>query len=115
MATRRARHSTANPEWRQRFRRSLAVGFTALGVMLGIGILGYRFIVGQEWSLALLNASMILSGMGPVGDIASVGGRVFASIYALFSGLVFVGVCGILSAPWVHLFLHRFHADLDDD
>lgn len=112
---RRARHSTANPEWRQRFRRSLAIGFGSLGAMLGIGVLGYHYIADQEWSLALLNASMILSGMGPIGDIARVDARLFASVYALLSGLMFVGVCGILSAPWVHLFLHRFHADLDDD
>lgn len=112
---RRVRHTTAHPDWRRRFRQSMLLGFTALAIALTIGILGYRFIVGQPLSLALLNASMILSGMGPVGDITGVWGRVFASAYALFSGLVFVGVCGVLSAPWVHLFLHRFHADLDDD
>ncbi|MGE0421125.1 MAG: hypothetical protein AB7O88_02615 [Reyranellaceae bacterium] len=114
MAAKRQRHTTANPQWRRRFRRSLALGATALAVMLGIGILGYHYIAGQEWSLALLNASMILSGMGPIGDIARIDARIFASLYALFSGLVFVGVCGILSAPWVHLFLHNFHADLDE-
>ncbi|MBV9833231.1 MAG: hypothetical protein JO055_02410 [Alphaproteobacteria bacterium] len=116
MAAKRKRHTTANPEWRLRFRRSLRIGAIALAVMLGIGILGYHYIADQEWSLAMLNASMILSGMGPVGDeIKQFGGRLFASIYALFSGLVFVGVCGILSAPWVHLFLHNFHADLDGE
>lgn len=114
MAAQRARHTTAHPDWRRRLRQSLVLGLGALAIALGIGVLGYRFIVGQEWSLALLNASMILSGMGPIGDIPGVGARVFASAYALFSGLVFVGVCGVLSAPWVHLFLHRFHADLDD-
>lgn len=115
MAAKRKRHTTANPEWRSRFRRSLVVGAAALTIMLCIGILGYHYVGDQEWSLALLNASMILSGMGPIGDITKVDARIFASIYALFSGLVFVGVCGILSAPWVHLFLHNFHADLDDD
>lgn len=112
---RRVRHTTAHPDWRRRFRQSLLLGSAALAIALAIGILGYRFIVGQPLSLALLNASMILSGMGPVGDIAQPWARVFASAYALFSGLVFVGVCGVLSAPWVHLFLHRFHADLDDE
>jgi ABC-type spermidine/putrescine transport system permease subunit II len=111
---RRARHTTAHPDWRRRFRQSLMLGLTALAIALAIGILGYRFIVGQEWSLALLNASMILSGMGPIGDISGLGARVFASAYALFSGLVFVGVCGVLLAPWAHLLLHRFHADLDE-
>ena len=115
MAAKRKRHTTANPEWRLRFKRSLVIGVVALGVMLGIGVLGYQYISDQEWSLALLNASMILSGMGPIGDITKIDARIFASIYALFSGLVFVGVCGILSAPWVHLFLHRFHAELDDN
>lgn len=108
------RHTTAHPDWQRRFQRSLAVGLGSLAVMLAFGYLGYRYIVGQDWSLALLNASMILSGMGPVGEITDPVGRIFASVYALFSGLVFVGVCGILASPWVHLFLHRFHADLDD-
>jgi hypothetical protein len=110
----RARRTISHPEWRRRLWRSLYIGFGALGLMLGIGILGYHYIADQEWSLALLNASMILSGMGPIGDIARVDARIFASIYALLSGLLFVGVCGILSSPWVHLFLHRFHAELDD-
>ena len=65
--------------------------FTALG----IGIIGYRFIAGLEWVDSLLNASMILGGMGPVDPLHSVGAKLFASFYALFSGLVFIGVASL--------------------
>ena len=90
MAARHARRTTAHPDWRRHFRRSLALGFGALATALGIGILGYRFIVGQEWSLALLNASMILSGMGPVGDIPGVGARMMQAASLLATELVVV-------------------------
>lgn len=100
--------------WAARMRRALAIGFGALAVALGIGVTGYHVFGGLPWIDALLNASMILGGMGPVDAMKSTGGKLFASIYALFSGLLFVGVCGVIASPWVHLFLHRFHAELDD-
>ena len=86
----------------------------ALGVVaasLGIGILGYHFIAQFTWIDSLLNASMILGGMGPVGELHTDGAKVFASVYALFSGLVFIGVLATLLAPFVHRLMHRFHID----
>ena len=115
MAQRTTRHTIRHPDWRRRFRRSLTFAIVAVVIALTIGTLGYRYIVVQPWSLALLNASMLLSGMGPIGDIAEPWARVFASGYALFSGLVFIVVSGVLLGPWAHLLLHNFHADLDDD
>ncbi|MBL8675752.1 MAG: hypothetical protein JNL07_12745 [Rhodospirillales bacterium] len=100
--------------WAARMRRALVLGFGALGAALGIGVLGYHLIAGLPWIDALLNAAMILGGMGPVDQLSTTGGKLFAAGYALFSGLLFVGVCGVIAAPWVHLFLHRFHAELDD-
>jgi hypothetical protein len=85
-----------------------------LGTLI-VGILGYHYLDRLPWIDAMVDASMILAGMGPVSPLKYEAAKFFASAYALFSGLLFVGVCGILSAPWVHLFLHRFHADLDDD
>lgn len=76
---------------------------------LVIGILGYRLTEGFSWIDALLNASMILSGMGPANELKTNGGKLFASFYALFSGIVFITTAGIVLAPIVHRFLHKFH------
>ncbi|AQS50203.1 hypothetical protein B6V73_19990 [Thioclava sp. JM3] len=87
------------------------VAIVLLAVGLGIGILGYRFIVGLNWIDALLNASMILGGEGPVNPTPTTRGKLFASAYALFSGLIFVAVAAILVAPILRRVLHRFHLD----
>lgn len=93
----------------KRFLRALAGSGILIGASLCVGILGYHFIVGLNWVDALLNASMILSGMGPVSSLGSDGAKVFASIYALFSGVVFISASGILISPMFHRVLHRFH------
>ncbi len=80
---------------------------------LGIGVLGYRHFEGMPWIDALLNASMILGGMGPVTTLNTAGGKIFASAYALFSGVVFIGVMGVVLAPFVHRLIHRFHLGMD--
>lgn len=76
-----------------------------------LGVLGYHFFAHFSWIDSLLNASMILSGMGPVGDLDSNGAKVFASCYAIFSGVVFISSAGLLLAPMVHRVLHRFHVE----
>lgn len=91
------------------------LGALALGaVALGIGVLGYHYIAKFPWVDSLLNASMILGGMGPVGDLPSDEAKVFASAYALFSGLIFITVTGIVLTPVAHRVLHHFHLDEDD-
>jgi hypothetical protein len=80
-----------------------------------LGILGYHFLAGFSWVDSLLNASMILGGMGPVDPVTSISGKVFASIYALFSGIIFLVVVGVLFAPLFHRFIHRFHLELGDE
>ena len=98
-----------------RFLRRMALhGCVALAVIaasLFIGMLGYHhFGTGMSWVDAFLNASMILSGMGPVdADKLNDPGKLFAGLYALYSGVVFIAVMGILLAPVVHRVLHRFH------
>ena len=100
---------------KERFIRRLAlhgvVAGGAIAVSLGIGIFGYHFLEGLSWLDALLNASMILGGMGPVNPIQSTAGKVFASFYALFSGIGFIAIAGILIAPVAHRFLHRHHLE----
>jgi hypothetical protein len=81
---------------------------------LFLGIAGYHWIAGFSWIDSLLNASMILGGMGPVNQLNSAGAKIFASMYALFSGLVFIAVMGIVFSPLVHRTLHKFHVDEKD-
>lgn len=87
----------------------------AVGIVFGslvIGILGYRYLEGLEWIDALLNAAMILGGMGPIGEMHYTAGKLFAACYALYSGIVFLVIAGVLFAPIFHRFLHHFHLEL---
>ena len=86
-----------------------------LAFSLGIGVTGYHYFGSLSWIDSVLNASMILTGMGPVNDMTTDSGKLFASFYALFSGLAFLSFAAVLFAPIVHRFLHKFHLDLDDN
>ena len=92
----------------------VALAGLLITVALSIGIAGYHWIAGFGWTDSLLEASMILGGMGPVNALTTTGSKLFASGYALFSGLVFIAVMGITLAPITHLMLHRLHADERD-
>lgn len=83
-------------------------------VALVIGILGYHHFAKLGWIDSLLNASMILGGMGPVNDMNTDAAKIFASIYALFSGLVLISAMGFVMAPLMHRVLHNFHMDERD-
>ena len=99
------------------FLRLLRHGLLALALLvgsLGIGMLGYSYFEGLSWVDALLNASMILGGMGPVNPLQTTGGKIFASFYALYSGMVFLIVAGVMLAPVVHRFIHHFHLEEED-
>jgi hypothetical protein len=80
-------------------------------IALGIGVVGYHVIAGMAWIDSFLNAAMILGGMGPVGELQTTAAKAFAGCYALFSGLAFIVVVGLMFAPVVHRFLHRFHLE----
>lgn len=96
------------------FLRALLLSGGVIGVSLCLGILGYHCIAGFGWIDALLNAAMILSGMGPVGTLDSDAAKIFASGYAIFSGVVFISASGILLTPVFHRVLHRFHIEQKD-
>jgi len=90
---------------------SILIAFALIAVALAIGIAGYHWLAGFGWIDSLLEASMILGGMGPINQLPSDAAKVFASLYALFSGLMFVGIMGVVLSPIVHRFLHKFHID----
>src|SRR5438874_13748348 len=95
----------------RRVARRLLLALFLVGIALGIGVLGYHYIGGLGWIDSILNASMILGGMGPVDPLRSDAAKIFASCYALFSGLAFIGIVSVLLAPFVHRMLHRVHAE----
>ena len=98
----------------QFLRRMLRHGLAAmlfLVVSLTIGVIGYHFTEHLSWIDSLLNASMILGGMGPVNGLQTDGGKVFASFYALYSGVAFLVVVGIIIAPLAHRLMHRLHLE----
>jgi len=83
-----------------------------LFIALLIGVSGYHWIAGLGWVDSILEASMILGGMGPVNPLTKTSAKLFASAYALFSGVVFIGLVGILLTPVVHRILHKFHVEV---
>jgi hypothetical protein len=83
-----------------------------LGSLLA-GMAGYRYYEGMPWIDAFLNAAMLLGGMGPVGELHTESGKLFAGCYALYSGLVAIVAVGVMAAPLLHRFLHRFHLETD--
>ena len=90
---------------------SLCWGIGILALALGIGMMGYHFFEHLSWLDSFLNASMILSAMGPVATLQTHAGKIFAGCYALFSGILFISVAGIILAPVVHRALHKFHLE----
>jgi hypothetical protein len=78
---------------------------------LWVGMAGYHWLEGLAWIDAYLNAAMILGGMGPVAELRTTGGKLFAGSYALFAGMVFLVTVGVVFAPIAHRALHRFHLD----
>ena len=95
----------------KRVAAAVGVACCVIAVVLFIGVAGYHWLAGLGWVDALLEASMILGGMGPVNPIQTTTAKLFASAYALFSGLVFIGIMGIVLAPVVHRALHKFHVE----
>ncbi len=99
----------------KRLALNAAVGLLLLVFSLGIGMAGYHFLEGLSWIDSLLNASMILGGMGPVAPLQTAAGKIFASFYALYSGVVLLASVGILATPIFHRFMHRFHLAEDKE
>jgi hypothetical protein len=99
--------------FRRRLFWYLGSAVVLVAATLGAGMAGYHWLEGLSWLDSFLNAAMILGGMGPVAELHSAAGKVFAGAYALFCGLVFVLTVGILFTPLLHRLLHRFHLGED--
>jgi hypothetical protein len=102
---------------RRQFAHRMALyGFFAIGflcISLVIGTIGYAYFANLPTVDAFLNASMILTGMGPVDKMETTAGKLFAGIYAIYSGVAFLTFCGFLFAPVYHRFMHKFHLELE--
>lgn len=98
--------------------RQLYYLLAALGIIGGslvLGMLGYHYLEQLTWIDALVNAAMLLGGMGPVNELHTTAGKLFASFYALYSGIVFLISVGVILAPLYHRFLHRFHLEIAEE
>ena len=93
---------------------SLVAALGLICVALLIGIAGYHYLAGFNWIDSLLEASMILGGMGPIKELPNDAAKIFASVYALFSGLLLIAMMGIILAPVIHRVMHKFHVDEKD-
>lgn len=97
----------------RRMALSFLLLFAVLTAALGLGMAGYHHYADLPWIDSLLNASMILTGMGPIDPMPTDSAKLFASAYALFSGVIFLSSIGLLLAPVFHRILHKFHLDED--
>ncbi|MFN8587297.1 MAG: hypothetical protein U0704_05800 [Candidatus Eisenbacteria bacterium] len=102
--------------YRARLLHSASVMLLLIGVSLAIGMVGYHhFAHLTSWVDCLYNAAMILGGMGPVADMPDDGAKIFASVYAIYSGVVLLASVGVLLSPVLHRVLHRLHVQTEDD
>lgn len=97
--------------FRRRVAAALALAVLLVAIALFVGVAGYHWIAGFDWIQSILEASMILGGMGPVKELPNSAAKLFASGYALFSGLMFIALVGIILGPIVHRMLHKFHIE----
>jgi hypothetical protein len=101
------------PLYLRRQLRALVIGLVLVLVSLLLGMLGYHGLVRLSWIDSFLNAAMILGGMGPMAAPTTDAGKLFAGVYALYSGIAVIAIAGVIAAPLVHRFLHRLHADTE--
>jgi integral membrane sensor domain MASE1 len=102
------------PRYMGRLLHCLQIALFFVVVSLFIGTLGYRITEGMSWIDAFYNASLILSGMGPAIELQTNMGKIFASLFSLYSGLLLIAITGLLLAPVFHRILHTFHTDKTD-
>ncbi len=111
-----SRHQRLAPAhvFRARLMRSGTIGFILIALSLGVGMAGYMGFESLGFLDAFLDAAMILSGMGPVHTPATPGGKIFAGLYAIYSGFAVLAIAAVTFAPVIHRILHRFHLEEDE-
>ena len=97
--------------FRRRVLHHVTLALGAIAGSVAIGTLGYHALGREAWIDSFLNACMLLGGMGPVGELTTTAGKLFAAFFALYAGLVFIAVSGLVLAPFLHRIVHRFHLD----
>ncbi len=105
----------SRPAFLRRQAQYAAVALGIVGGSLVIGMLGYHALEGMAWIDAFVNAAMLLGGMGPVGELHTEAGKLFAGFYALYCGVVLLVSLGVLFAPVIHRLMHRFHLELESE
>ncbi len=105
----------ASKHFMSKMAKTLLLAGSFLTLSLGIGLVGYHYFFRLSWVDALLNASMILTGMGPVNTAPDNGAKIFSSFYAIYSGVAFLSSIAFLFTPVLHRFLHKFHLDLEEN
>jgi hypothetical protein len=90
----------------------LSAGFVTFSLL--VGMVGYRTFENFSWVDAFVNAAMLMGGMGPVSELHTNAGKIFAGVYAMYCGLMFIIAVGFLVAPVFHRFLHKFHLEMDE-
>lgn len=95
--------------------KQVLIAGTIIGASLGLGTVGYHVTEGFDWIDSVMNAAMILTGMGPASTLHTNGGKLFASAYALFSGIVFLSTAALILAPAFHRLIHRFHLEVEGE
>ena len=99
----------------QRMMKNIAIATIAIAISLFMGMIGYKYYCQISWADALLNASMILTGMGPVDNPKTDAGKIFSGLYALYSGIVFLTTVALMIAPVFHRYFHKINLEMDDD
>jgi hypothetical protein len=98
-----------------RMGRSFGITLLVVAFSLAFGSAGYHYFENIGWVDSMLNAAMILTGMGPVDQMQTTGGKLFATFYALYSGIAFLTIMAIMLAPVMHRWLHHFHLEYEDE
>jgi hypothetical protein len=102
-------------EFAHRLGKSIAVGCVLIAFSLSVGMIGYHWLGGLSWIDSFLDASMILSGMGPLSQLHTDPAKLFAGCYAIYCGIMLIATTGIMLAPVIHRSLHRFHLEFGKD
>lgn len=100
---------------RSHARKGMILSFSILFMSILIGMIGFKFFCPITWTDSFLNASMLLTGMGPVDEPESDAGKIFAGIYALYSGIIFLSITGLIMVPVFHKYIHKLNIEHDDN